>query len=289
MPTVSLVIPCHDVLPTLPLTLAGVLSQDFVPSELLFLDDDSRDGTGRFLDELAGTLERPRLEVIHLGHNLGLAAIRNLGLRRSKGSLVAFLDADCCPHPNWLSLLVAHHAQRTAVSPTHVLTAGRLIERHRRGILAQWRLQHLAQDPGPSVRTLPHFYGSNFLASREHLLGIGGFHEHLRNNFEDIDLSIRLRHHGLTFETEPSALVFHDRPPSLRALIRGYRSWYLDPLQLLAPNKPALERILTAAALGWRHLRLDVDNPPTALLLTLSILFLAHYPDLHALIRRGIR
>lgn len=108
-PLISVVVPAYNVAPYIREcieSLAGVATADF---ELLVIDDGSTDGTGELLDELRAT--RPWLQVLHTD-NGGVTAARSLGLSRSRGEYVWFVDADDCVHPDALqrirSALLAH-------------------------------------------------------------------------------------------------------------------------------------------------------------------------------------
>jgi GT2 family glycosyltransferase len=70
--------------------------------EVLAVDNDSPDATGRWLEELA-RLE-PRLRVLHTDQALGTGAVLNLALRQARGRIVAITDpsvevrGDLLPH-----------------------------------------------------------------------------------------------------------------------------------------------------------------------------------------------
>ena len=71
----------------LPDSIGSLLSQTRRPDEILLVDDGSTDNTR---DQV-----RRFPEVVYIRQdNSGLAAARNTGLRRSRGDLLVFLDAD---------------------------------------------------------------------------------------------------------------------------------------------------------------------------------------------------
>ncbi|MCK8487958.1 glycosyltransferase family 2 protein [Paenibacillus sp. MBLB2552] len=59
--------------------------------EIVFVNDGSRDGSSRQLTEIAQY--DPRVKVIHLDRNYGLAAAIWAGIRHSDGDLIALMDA----------------------------------------------------------------------------------------------------------------------------------------------------------------------------------------------------
>lgn len=88
LPLVSVVLPVFNAAPYLRQAIDSVLDQNYPNIELIAVDDGSTDGSREILAEYGS-----RLRVV-FQHNLGPAAARNLGVRASTGSFVAFLDAD---------------------------------------------------------------------------------------------------------------------------------------------------------------------------------------------------
>lgn len=74
-----------------------MLGQSHGSLELIVVDDGSTDGT----PELIGRVNDPRVEVLRV-ENGGVARARNLGMSRSRGEYLAFLDADDLWHPDFL-------------------------------------------------------------------------------------------------------------------------------------------------------------------------------------------
>lgn len=102
IPTVSIVMPCHNVAPHLPASIGSVLAQTFANWELVTIDDGSRDGTLAWLQRQADRRIR-----IQAQPNLGVSAARNAGLGIARGRYVAFLDADDTWHPEFLARMLA--------------------------------------------------------------------------------------------------------------------------------------------------------------------------------------
>lgn len=65
-----------------------------VASEVLVVDDGSRDGSLTLLRQLEALYHRDGLGVVALAENAGLPAVRNLLLARASHPFVAFMDAD---------------------------------------------------------------------------------------------------------------------------------------------------------------------------------------------------
>lgn len=107
---ISIVMPAYHSEATLPEAIEGVLNQSYPHWELLLILDGSlRCGPkgssadkGDFLKVWQEHYPDPRIRWIHSTKNRGLVRSRNLGIRLSRGSWVAFCDADDVWLPNKL-------------------------------------------------------------------------------------------------------------------------------------------------------------------------------------------
>lgn len=88
---VSIIIPVYKTKPYLERCIQSVLKQTYPCWELLLIDDGSPDDSGEFCDELAG--RDKRIQAIHKD-NGGVSSARNVGIRKSKGEWMMFLDSD---------------------------------------------------------------------------------------------------------------------------------------------------------------------------------------------------
>jgi glycosyltransferase involved in cell wall biosynthesis len=92
-PVVSVIIPCYNQAHFLSESVESALSQTYPRSEIVVVDDGSRDGTAEVMARYSGIV-RVRQD------NRGLAEARNAGFRASTGDYVLFLDADDRLTPN---------------------------------------------------------------------------------------------------------------------------------------------------------------------------------------------
>ncbi|MBY0399480.1 polyprenol monophosphomannose synthase [Myxococcota bacterium] len=101
------VLPTYDEAENLPLIVPKILEQ--TPSiEVLVVDDDSPDGTGRLADELAA--RSPRVHVLHRATKEGLGAAYRAGLARALelgAEIVIQMDADFSHPPDQIPRLLA--------------------------------------------------------------------------------------------------------------------------------------------------------------------------------------
>lgn len=102
---VSIVIPFYNMEEFLGEAIESVLEQSVINWELLLIDDGSTDKSFEIAQSYA---EKYPLKIHLLSHenneNKGPSASRNLGIERSKGSYITFLDADDIFFPDTLEL-----------------------------------------------------------------------------------------------------------------------------------------------------------------------------------------
>ena len=89
---VSIITPCYNCEKLVDQTIKSILGQTYTNWELLLINDGSSDNTGQVLDYFASL--DPRISVIHLKLNQGIANARNKGIEESRGHFISFLDSD---------------------------------------------------------------------------------------------------------------------------------------------------------------------------------------------------
>ena len=151
----------------------------------------------------------------------GPAAARNSGWRAAESEIVVFLDAECVPTGDWLSVLLPHFAD-----PAVAAVAPRIVSSVRgRDALHVYETLRSSLDlgereapvrPGSRVQYVPT---ACLAVRREALEQIGGFDETLRFG-EDVDLVWKLNDAGWSVRYEPRASVTHPPRPNLPAWLR---------------------------------------------------------------------
>ena len=90
-PLVSIILPVHDGESSIAATLASAIGQTYGNTEIVVVDDGSRDGTRAIVGAWAA--RDPRVRLIEQT-NCGVAAARNRAIEVARGELIAPLDAD---------------------------------------------------------------------------------------------------------------------------------------------------------------------------------------------------
>jgi GT2 family glycosyltransferase len=105
---VSVIIPTRDRPADLADLLLTILDQNYLPLEVIVVDDSLVASARKVIDSLGSRFESHNFQVKYVkGSDDGLPAARNLGIKNSEGDVVLFLDDDTLLDPNVVSSLVA--------------------------------------------------------------------------------------------------------------------------------------------------------------------------------------
>ncbi|PYT15197.1 MAG: glycosyl transferase [Acidobacteria bacterium] len=149
--------------------------------------------------------------------NQGLSAARNVGMEAATGEIVAYLDDDARPDPDWLAYL-----GDAFLRTSHVGIGGPNLAPPGDGRIADC----VANAPGGPVHVLlsddvaEHIPGCNMAFRTAALKAAGGFDPQFRVAGDDVDLCWRLQERGGTLGFCPAAMVWHHRRNSIRAYWR---------------------------------------------------------------------
>jgi mycofactocin system glycosyltransferase len=149
----------------------------------------------------------------------GPAAARNQGLAKAKAPIIAFLDGDCIPEPDWLERLVGHFDDPLVAAVAPRITG---LPPARGGMVTRFAAARSPLDLGvDSARVRPGgrvgYVPSAALLVRRAALS-AGFDPSLRYG-EDVDLVWRLHDAGWQIRYDPAVTISHREPRSLGALV----------------------------------------------------------------------
>ena len=96
MKTYSVVIPVYKRFKELKLTLQSVLSQSYLPLEVIIVNNNNKETYDyEQLKNYISSQKHPRVNIIHLKSTINSGAIaRNSGAKIALGELIAFIDSD---------------------------------------------------------------------------------------------------------------------------------------------------------------------------------------------------
>lgn len=196
-PLVSVIIIFLNAADFLKEAVESVLDQTYPQWELLLIDDGSSDSSSETAISYAARLPNRIFYLEHEQHqNMGMSASRNLGIHHSKGSYIAFLDAD----DYWLPMKLETHVR---ILETHS-SAGMLFGTTKYWFSWTGRPEDRDRDyvPARRVRTttvfdppelLPLFLEGkveipspcSLLVRRDAVIQAGGFEDSFRGMYED--------------------------------------------------------------------------------------------------------
>jgi len=194
--------------------LRSIKAQTYPVHELLLVDDASPDRS------TAIALEHG-VRVSYHSENLGLAASCNTALEHCTGDFLAKIDTDLELDPTWLE-----RAMWAFRNPEVAGVGGRLIEHRTATVPDQWRRLCMKQHWGDVQVVNPTgLFGADCIFRVEALRQVGGWNPAYRTNYEDFDLSNRLKQQGLALLYEPLACARHLRQDRLADVVRNCWSW----------------------------------------------------------------
>jgi glycosyltransferase involved in cell wall biosynthesis len=254
-PFFSIVIPTYCRTGPLAACLAAISRLDYPCSrfEVIVVDDGSKSPPGAVVEAFRDQFELRLLTQAHSGP----AWARNTGVAHARGDMLAFIDDDCDPAADWLSILAA----RSASHPGHMI-GGRVINgltgnpyAEASQILSNLVCAHFNARPGRPA----YFTTNNLAVPTRRFLEIGGFDGSF-TTAEDRDLCDRWQCQGYPMSYSPEAVVYHRHALTLRSFWRqqfGYGQGTFRYYQLRAqrssrhfrPNIQLYLRILSYSLL----------------------------------------
>ncbi|BAY88649.1 MULTISPECIES: glycosyltransferase family 2 protein [unclassified Tolypothrix] len=97
--SVSVVIPCYFCAHTIDRAVKSIVQQTLRPSEVILVNDGSKDDTWKILQKLQAEYEENWIKIVDLKLNYGPSKARNIGWDLATQDYIAFLDADNAWHP----------------------------------------------------------------------------------------------------------------------------------------------------------------------------------------------
>jgi GT2 family glycosyltransferase len=238
---VTVIVVTHDSVAHVRRCLECIAAQAWLPERILVYDNGSRDGSAGAAAAAIAADERLRCraEVRRLDANLGFATANNLGIAATTTPLVALLNPDAFPEPDWLERLVAAAACHpdAAAFGSRQMVAGRpgivdgLGDRCHVGGLV-WRSGHGRRLVAGDLRDVEIFSpcAAAALYRTAAVREVGGFDDSFFCYVEDVDLGFRLRLAGHSARLVPDAVVHHvgggsgPRGGGRTALLLGHRN-----------------------------------------------------------------
>ena len=277
---ITLYIPCYNAEEYIDDILKAVFNQTLPADEVIVVDDGSTDNTAKIASGYP-------IRLIRHSENRGLSASRNSAIKNSKAEFIASLDADCLPSPGWLQ-----HLMQGLDAPRVAGAGGKLLEKYSHDACGLWRSIHMKQywEEGDSPQFL---FGSNTIFRRKALLDVGLYNEKFKNNYEDVDISIRLKEKGYILIYTPEALAEHLRRDDIASILNAFWQWnvyYYDNKSCYSSLGNLTQKLKENILLANRYLEEDTSGGRDSLLY-LDFLFSCHnsFRDLEYYMTKDIK
>ncbi len=222
------VVVCTDGrLPFLQETIRALEGLDYRAFELCVVCGPTENGARAWLESLGGAIK-----IAHCpARNLSQA--RNIGIAAAAGEIVAFLDDDAIPEPEWLADLNAAYDEPGVVAaggvvydPSGLAFQARYVTIDRLGYARDDWTAPAPQLNYPFSAQFPHLLGANCAFRLDLLLRLGGFDEEYEYFLDETDLIARVNDCGGRIAQAPRAVVHHKYAASaIRKANRVNRQW----------------------------------------------------------------
>lgn len=223
----SVIIPTKNRAADFGRTVQTLLAQTHLPEEIVIIDQSQDDSTKKVVDRFQEETSRlndtkPRFVYVYNQSLIGVGVARNIGIERSSGDLLLFLDDDVILEPDFLAeMLGAYEEDANVGAVSGVITnypRGSLRERiveevFRLGSFRDerqriyWKTDRLRNAMPFRVRK----FGGGLMSVKRSMLKDLRFDAHYRGaGSEDIDFTWRLSEHCALLMT-PRARLLHVR------------------------------------------------------------------------------
>lgn len=205
LPFVTIVIPVFNEEDYIGMCLGSLIESNYPRQkiEILVVDNGSTDRTKEIVSEFdVSLLEKPFVKV---------GAVRNYGVTRSRGEVIAFLDSDCIVDKDWLKKGVS-----AVIRCGNCAIGGQYLIRDD----ASWLERYWILNGGKDKVHQTTLVGGNIFIKRDHFDDIGGFDESLSAG-EDSELTERIKYQGYRVEIDPELSVVHlGYPSSIKGFLK---------------------------------------------------------------------
>lgn len=214
-PALSVVICAYNAEETIDECLAHTCALDYPNLDVVVINDGSTDDTAAIVSR------HQNARLVSVPHS-GLGVARNAGIDAARHDLIAYLDSDAYPSPEWPFFLALGLNSHTvgAVGGPNIPPATDPPGAH-----------IVARAPGGPVHVLlgddraEHVPGCNMAFWRYALGAVGGFDPIFTSAGDDVDVCWKILDHGLEIGFHPAALVWHHRRPTIRTYFRQQRGY----------------------------------------------------------------
>ncbi len=188
-PAVDIVIPVYgEREEALAATLSACIHQTYPINRIIVVDD----GSPKAVCPPVGAYASPQVSLLRLPENRGISAARNAGIADSSAPLIACINTEVLPDPDWLATCVSYLLGRPPVGACYA----RLVSATPDRLLTRWRMRFLEAKFGDESGPASFAPGHAVLFRRQALEAVSCYDPRFRLHHEDSDVCHRMKKLG---------------------------------------------------------------------------------------------
>lgn len=224
---VSIVINTNNRLSYLKRTLHSLQYLNYTNFEVCVVAGPTRDGTHEFLTSLGEKIK------LAFCDERNLSKSRNIGIALADGDIIAFIDDDGIPEPEWLNDLVSSYCDDMVGAAGGFVYDNTGVRFQARYVTVNRLAYPIDSDePSPHLNfpfscDIPHLLGTNCSFRKTVLEDVGGFDEEYEYFLDETDVCCRIVDAGYKIVQRSDAFVHHKFAPSdIRDERKRVQTWY---------------------------------------------------------------
>lgn len=203
-------------------TLEGLKQQTYTNFEVVLVNGPSIDNT----EEVALSYN-----VRYFRAPFNISISRNVGIKNAAGDIIAFIDDDAVPEPDWLfDLVKAYKDPRVAAAGGFVYNSDGSDFQYKYGAIDIWGypITNTKEAYDFNAPEGPYYninIGTNASYRRSALIEVGGFDEEIEYYHDESDVCVRIIKAGYKVAQLDNAFVHHKFAPSFRRNTKRVTNW----------------------------------------------------------------
>jgi cellulose synthase/poly-beta-1,6-N-acetylglucosamine synthase-like glycosyltransferase len=169
-------------------TLSACVKQTYPINRIIVVDD----GSAESIRLPVWAEASPQVFLLRLSENQGISVARNAGISDSSAPLIACINTEVLPDPDWLAVCVAYLLSRPRLGACYA----RLVSATPHRLLTRWRMRFLETKFGEESGPSSFAPGHAVFFRREAIEAVSGYDPHFRLHHEDSDICHRMRKLG---------------------------------------------------------------------------------------------
>lgn len=219
--------------------LQSLVRQDYPKYEIVIVDNASTDGSVELVEKY------PQVRIVVNDKNLGFAEGNNVGIKESRGEIVALLNNDIVADKRWISELVKTIGEDQAIGLVGGIVYSSSGEKEiwstggRIDLLTGYTWHSRKNTSRDLIEDIDYIPACAIVARRETIRKIGYLDKEYFIYSEDVEWGINTKRVGLKIILNPEARVWHN-PSSTMSKLPLRRYYYLtrNRIRLIIRNFP---------------------------------------------------